>query len=84
MYDGQGYTEMANAIHKGPAAVQALLAAAGPNAKEAANEVMTGGATPLHTCGMSRTGQKSTGMLIEAGADIEAIDVSKGTRITAA
>ena len=35
---------MANAIHKGPEAVKALLeAGADPN------EVMTGGARPLHT-----------------------------------
>eukprot|EP00198_Chlamydomonas_reinhardtii_P002771 XP_001692107.1 predicted protein [Chlamydomonas reinhardtii] len=51
---------MANAIHKGPEAVKALLeAGADPN------EVMTGGARPLHT---------STSLLIEAGADIEALD----------
>lgn len=41
---GGGYTAMANAIHKGPEAVKALLeAGADPN------EVMTGGARPLHT-----------------------------------
>ncbi len=46
---------MAQAIHKGPEAVRQLLAAgADPN------EVMTGGARPLHTCGMSRSGQLST------------------------
>lgn len=60
---------MAQAIHKGPEAVRQLLAAgADPN------EVMTGGARPLHTCGMSRSGQLSTQVLIEAGAEIEALD----------
>ncbi|KAG2435793.1 hypothetical protein HXX76_006989 [Chlamydomonas incerta] len=69
VYAGGGYTEMANAIRKGPEAVKALLdSGADPN------EVMTGGARPLHTCGMSRRGQMSTALLIEAGADIEALD----------
>ena len=68
-----GYTEMAKAIHSGPAAVQRLLdAGADPN------EVMTGGATPLHTCGMSRSGQMSTALLVAAvkaaGGDIDAPD----------
>lgn len=64
---------MAEAIHAGPAAVAALLAAA-PDAAAAANEVMTGGARPLHTCGMSRRGQASTQLLIDAGAEVEALD----------
>ncbi|GLC45310.1 hypothetical protein PLESTM_001718700 [Pleodorina starrii] len=69
IYAGGGYTEMAKAIHEGPDAVRRLLAAgADPN------EIMTGGARPLHTCGMSRRGQQSTQVLIEAGADIEALD----------
>ncbi|KAI8469038.1 MAG: hypothetical protein J3K34DRAFT_425265 [Monoraphidium minutum] len=73
VYAGGGYTDMANAIHAGPDAVRRLLeAAADPQA--AANEVMTGGARPLHTCGMSRTGQLSTQLLIDAGAEVEAVD----------
>lgn len=76
MYSGDGFTVMAQAIHKGPQAVQQLLSTGerslGGDADP--NQIMTGGATPLHTCGMSRTGQLSTGLLIEAGAEVEAVD----------
>ncbi|GIL88324.1 hypothetical protein Vretifemale_16290 [Volvox reticuliferus] len=69
VYAGGGYTEMAQAIHQGPDAVRRLLSGgADPN------EIMTGGARPLHTCGMSKRGQLATQVLIEAGADVEALD----------
>lgn len=70
IYAGTGYTNMAKAIHRGPDAVSALLL----QDPSLVNEIMTGGATPLHTCGMSRQGQMSTQLLIDAGANIEAID----------
>ncbi len=70
VYAGGGYTDIANAIHQGFDAVQALLI----KDPSLVNEIMTGGATPLHTCGMSRTGQHSTAILIAAGGDIEAMD----------
>ena len=38
------------------------------------NEISTGGATPLHMCGMSKVAERATGVLIEKGADIEAFD----------
>jgi hypothetical protein len=38
------------------------------------NDVSTGGATPLHTCGMSQTNQLATEFIIEKGGDIEALD----------
>lgn len=38
------------------------------------NEVTTGGATPLHMCGMSRSGERATKLLIERGGDINAMD----------
>ena len=61
LYAGNGYTDMAKAIHSGPEAVKKLLdAGADPN------EVMTGGARPLHTCGMSRPGQLSAAVLAAA------------------
>ncbi|MEW5296751.1 MAG: hypothetical protein WDW36_000010 [Sanguina aurantia] len=63
IYAGTGYTEMSAAIHKGPEAVKLLLA----RHPELSNDVSTGGASPLHTCGMSRTGQLSTKLLIDAG-----------------
>ncbi|KAI9000344.1 ankyrin repeat-containing domain protein [Hyaloraphidium curvatum] len=69
VYAGGGFTDIAEAIHRGPDAVKALLErGADPN------EIMTGGARPLHTCGMSRRGQMSTELLIKAGAEIEALD----------
>merc|ERR1711871_665364 len=38
------------------------------------NDVSTGGASPLHTCGMSQTNQHATAFLIAQGGDIEALD----------
>ena len=37
-------------------------------------DVTTGGATPLHMCGMSRRGQLSTQVIVERGGDVEAFD----------
>ncbi len=69
VYAGGGYTELAHAIQTGPPAVAALLAAgADPN------EEMTGGATPLHTCGMSQRGQHAVPALLAAGAVVDAVD----------
>lgn len=38
------------------------------------NDVTTGGALPLHNCGMSRNNQHAVRALIERGADVEALD----------
>lgn len=70
VYDGKGYSLMSRAIHVGPAKVQELLTDF-PQLKE---EIGTGGARPLHVCGMSQRGQQSTQILIDAGADIYAVD----------
>lgn len=69
VYAGGGYTAMAQAIQAGPAAVTALLAAGAD-----ANEEMTGGARPLHSCGMSQRGQHSVRTLLAAGAVVDAVD----------
>ena len=69
VYAGGGYTAMAQAIQRGPEAVVALLASGAD-----ANEEMTGGARPLHTCGMSRRGQASVRVLLAAGAQVDALD----------
>lgn len=61
---------MADAIHQGPDAVKQLLA----QKPDLVHDVSTGGAMPLHICGMSRRGQLSTQVLIEAGADVHAVD----------
>jgi hypothetical protein len=70
VYAGGGYTVMADAIHQGPEAVKQLL----QQQPDLIHDVSTGGAMPLHICGMSRRGQLSTHVLIEAGADIHAVD----------
>jgi Ankyrin repeats (many copies) len=70
VYDGKGYSLMSRAIHAGPDKVKEILADY-PELKE---EVSTGGARPLHICGMSQKGQLSTQVLIDAGADIYAQD----------
>merc|ERR1712087_1101349 len=66
VYDGKGYSFMSRAIHFGPEKVKAILVDY-PSLKE---EISTGGARPLHVCGMSQKGQLSTQVLIEVGADI--------------
>ena len=38
------------------------------------NDITTGGAQPLHMCGMSRSKQNAVNALIERGADIESLD----------
>jgi hypothetical protein len=66
VYDGHGYSLMSRAIHAGPDKVRKILDDL-PVLKE---EISTGGARPLHICGMSQKGQLSTQILIDAGADI--------------
>lgn len=71
IYDGTGYTKISKAIHTGdPKIVEQLL----KKDKDLVNEISTGGATPLHTCGMSRKGQLCTQIIIDYGGDINAID----------
>jgi Ankyrin repeats (many copies) len=70
VYDGKGYSLMSRAIHAGPDTVKKILEDY-PDLKE---EISTGGARPLHMCGMSRKGQLSTQVLIDAGANIYAQD----------
>ena len=57
---------MSRALHMGPDKVRELLQDF-PDLKE---EVSTGGARPLMMCGMSRQNEKSTQVLIDAGADL--------------
>merc|ERR1719330_423218 len=61
---------MSRAIHMGSEKVKEVLRDH-PDLKE---EISTGGARPLHVCGMSRTGQLATQALIDAGADMNALD----------
>ena len=55
-------TELSAAIRTGPDAVLRLLEAA----PELAHETTTGGASPLHVCGMSKRGELSTDLLVAA------------------
>lgn len=70
VYDGNGYSLMSRAVHAGPDKVKEVL----KDYPELKEEISTGGARPLHVCGMSRSGQLSTQVLIDAGADIYAQD----------
>lgn len=71
VYAGTGYSEMSKALKRGPAAIDKVLDLQGP---EAINEITTGGATPLHMCGMGRDNQRATAYVIEKGGDINAVD----------
>jgi hypothetical protein len=70
VYDGTGYSLMSRALHVGPEKVKEILA----DFPELKDEISTGGARPLHMCGMSRRGELSTQLLIDVGADIYAVD----------
>jgi ankyrin repeat protein len=61
---------MANALRKGEEAVAALL----DKYPDLVNEVSTGGATPLHMCGMGRDNEKVTAFIISRGGDVHAKD----------
>mmetsp|Transcript_139150 Transcript_139150/g.242146 ORF Transcript_139150/g.242146 Transcript_139150/m.242146 type:complete len:349 (-) Transcript_139150:176-1222(-) len=69
VYAGGGYTPVNTAL-KDLRQLKALL----EKYPDLANDVSTGGATPLHMCGMSGSNQLATRTLIQHGADIEALD----------
>jgi len=70
VYAGGGYTPIVNALRQGEGALKVLL----DKYPDLVNDVSTGGATPLHMCGMGRDSQQSTAYLIQRGANIEAVD----------
>eukprot|EP00746_Dinoflagellata_sp_MGD_P150101 gnl/MRDRNA2_/MRDRNA2_82031_c0_seq1.p1 gnl/MRDRNA2_/MRDRNA2_82031_c0~~gnl/MRDRNA2_/MRDRNA2_82031_c0_seq1.p1 ORF type:complete len:332 (-),score=80.22 gnl/MRDRNA2_/MRDRNA2_82031_c0_seq1:130-1125(-) len=70
VYAGGGYTPTSNALRGGKKALKPLL----DKYPDLVNEVTTGGATPLHMCGMGRDNQKSTAYIIMRGGDVEALD----------
>ena len=73
VYAGGGYTPMSKALRmdaKTSHSLNSLL----EKFPELANTVSTGGATPLHMCGMSRKNQMATSKIICAGGDIESLD----------
>ena len=70
VYAGGGYTPMINSLRRGEAEISKLI----DKYPDLVNEISTGGATPLHMCGMSNENQKVTAFLIKRGADINAVD----------
>merc|ERR1719331_488222 len=70
VYAGGGYTPTTVALHKGSEALEGLLDKY-PHLKD---DVSTGGARPLHMCGMSQISQHVTSVLCDRGADVEAMD----------
>jgi len=75
VYAGGGYTPMSKALRFGEKAIEPLL----QKYPDLVNEISTGGATPLHMCGMGKENQNSTAYIIKMGGDIEAIDTYKYT-----
>uniref|UniRef100_A0A7S2UWI6 Ankyrin repeat domain-containing protein n=1 Tax=Fibrocapsa japonica TaxID=94617 RepID=A0A7S2UWI6_9STRA len=70
VYAGGGYTPMTKALQSGAEAVTGIL----DKYPDLANEISTGGATPLHMCGMSVRNQLVTDLIIRRGGNIEAKD----------
>jgi ankyrin repeat protein len=72
VYAGGGYTELNAAIRAADHdAVRAMLQAE----PSLADEISTGGARPLHVCGMSARAQHAAPLLVEAGAQLEPRDM---------
>merc|ERR1712032_766643 len=69
VYAGGGYTPI-NTVLGDEAEVSALL----DRFPDLVNDMSTGGAQPLHMCGMSKGKENSVKTLVSRGADIEAID----------
>jgi hypothetical protein len=75
----RGYTDIARVIQSGDANTLAKMFQSiddDTQKRKLANLVMTGGARPLHSCGMSRGGDASAmiKVLIDNGADVNAKD----------
>ena len=69
VYAGGGYAPYMMALRK-----QDEASAFFERFPDAAAEVGTGGAQPLHFCGMGRDNQGATGAVIRAGGDVNALD----------
>ena len=71
IYAGGGYTPTSRLLSAGDAAA---LTAWLDRFPDLANEVSTGGATPLHVCGMSRAASQLTALVAARGGVLEAVD----------
>lgn len=70
VYAGGGYAPSAAALDDVEGTLIPLL----ERHPDLANDVTTGGASPLHMCGMSRRNQGAVTVLVRYGADVEALD----------
>ena len=69
VYAGGGYAPISKAL-KSEHDLRQLL----EKYPDLANDITTGGAQPLHMCGMSRTNQDKVSILVDFGADVEALE----------
>jgi len=70
VYAGGGYTPSTKMLDDVDGKMIPLL----DKYPDLVNDVTTGGAQPLHMCGMSRDKQYAVRYLVERGADVEALD----------
>lgn len=71
VYAGGGYTPTSRLLSAGdPAALSAWL----DRYPDLVNEISTGGATPLHVCGMSRAASHLAALVAARGGALEAVD----------
>ena len=70
VYLGGGYAPIIEALNNNPEQLQNLLT----KYPDLVNDITTGGAQPLHMCGMSKLKQNSVKILVNSGADLEALD----------
>ena len=71
VYAGGGYTPTSRLLSAGDATA---LAAWFDRFPDLVNEISTGGATPLHVCGMSRAASRLTALVVARGGALEAVD----------
>lgn len=71
VYAGGGYTPIVNSLRTSSEEDTLRLLRKFP---DLVNEISTGGATPLHMCGMGRDNQRRTSLIVEMGGDVEALD----------
>jgi len=69
VYAGGGYTPIVKALKDENILIKLL-----EKYPDLVNDITTGGAQPLHMCGMSQANQQTTSSLIQHGGDIEALD----------
>jgi len=71
VYAGGGYTPTSRLLLAGDAAALSAWLDRHP---DLVNEISTGGATPLHVCGMSRAASHLAALVAARGGDLEAVD----------